>query len=41
MTVPFLDYPRWHDRHFKIQKCKIRFGISLVLSSYFGSFVLP
>ena len=34
MTVPLLNYPRWHDRHFKVHKCKVRFGISLMLASY-------
>ena len=34
MTVPLLNYPRWHDRHFKVHKCKVRFGISLMLVSY-------
>ena len=34
MTVPLLNYPRWHDRHFKIHKCKVWFGISLMLASY-------
>ena len=33
-TIPFLNYPRWHDRHFKVHKCKVRFGISLMLASY-------
>ena len=33
-TIPFLNYPKWHDRHFKVQKCKVRFGISLMLASY-------
>ena len=33
-TVPLLNYPRWHDRHFKVHKCKVRFGISLMLASY-------
>ena len=22
-TIPFLNYPRWHDRHFKVHKCKV------------------
>jgi len=34
MTVPLLNYPRWHDRHFKVHKCKVRIGISLMLASY-------
>jgi len=34
MTVPLLNYPRWHDRHIKVHKCKVRFGISLILASY-------
>ena len=25
---------RWHDRHFKVHECKVRFGISLMLASY-------
>ena len=34
MTVPLLNYPRWHDRHFKVHTCKVWFGISLMLASY-------
>ena len=34
MTVPLLNYPRWRDRHFKVHKYKVRFGISLMLASY-------
>ena len=33
-TIPFLNYPRWHDRHFKVHKCKVWFGISLMLAPY-------
>ena len=38
MTVPLVNYPRWHDRHFKVYKCKVRFGISLMLASYLWKF---
>ena len=33
-TIPFLNYPRWHDRHFKVHKYKVWVGISLMLASY-------
>ena len=33
-TIPFLNYPRWHDRHFKVHKCKVWLGISLILASH-------
>jgi hypothetical protein len=36
--VPFLNYPRWHDRHFKIHKYKVWFGKSLMLASYHRNF---
>ena len=32
-SIPQL--PRWHDRHFKVHKCKVWFGISLMLASCF------
>jgi len=32
--IPCLNYPRWHDRHFKVHKCKVWFGISLMVASY-------
>jgi hypothetical protein len=37
--VPFRNYPRWHDRHFKIHKYKLWFGISLMLASYLWNYV--
>jgi hypothetical protein len=36
--VPFLNYPRWHDSHFKVHKCKVWFRISLMLTSYHRNF---
>jgi hypothetical protein len=35
---PFLNYPRWHDRHFKVHKCKVWFRISVMLASYHRNF---
>ena len=40
-TIPFLNYTRRHDRHFKVHKCKVWFGISLMLFHTFGSHVPP
>ena len=34
MTVPLLNYPRWHDRHFKSSQVQGEVGISLILASY-------
>ena len=33
-TIPFLNYPRWYDRHFKVHKCKVCVGISHMLASH-------
>jgi hypothetical protein len=37
-SIPQL--PRWHDRHFKVHKCKVWFGISCSLHT-FGIHVSP
>jgi len=33
-TILFLNYPRWYDRHFKVHKYKVWFGISLMFASH-------
>ena len=32
--IPFLNYPRLYDRHFKVHKYKVWFGISLMFASH-------
>jgi hypothetical protein len=33
-TFLFLNYPRWYDRHFKVHKYKVWFGISLMFAPH-------